>query len=361
MAGYPFGNDPAKVHRYRAFWDRSDVSRPLVGFSIKSWFPLQEFEASRGWEGHRHLTPEMIHPPAFLDDQERLLREGETLEDDILRGASPSQAVPWLCAMLGSKLRILPGNVLAEEQHLPWDQVLGMSLDTTNPWYRTYLAFIDALHERAAGRFPVTHGTLIGPTDLLAAFRGHSDSIVDLLESPDEAARALDRYADIFQDITEAAWAHSSPFLDGYFDAQYQLWAPGTIARMQEDAVAVYSPDLYRKFVQPVDRRLAEHFETPFMHLHSTSMHVLDLILEIDALRCLQVNYELHSGGPDVRGMLPYFRTIQEAGRSLIIRGSFTEEEARVLADSLDPRGLYIYVMVESVAETESLRRIFGM
>jgi hypothetical protein len=88
---------------------------------------------------------------------------------------------------------------------------------------------------------------------------------------------------------------------------------------------------------------------------------VLDLILEIDALRCLQMNYELHSAGPDVRGMVPYFRTIQAANRSLVIRGSFTEEEARVLVDSLDPRGLYIYVMVESVAETEPLRRIFGM
>ena len=42
----PFGNDPIKIDRYRAFWDRAPVDRPLVGFSFKSWFPLREYAAS---------------------------------------------------------------------------------------------------------------------------------------------------------------------------------------------------------------------------------------------------------------------------------------------------------------------------
>jgi len=28
---YSYGNDPAKVAGYRAFWDRAPVKRPLVG------------------------------------------------------------------------------------------------------------------------------------------------------------------------------------------------------------------------------------------------------------------------------------------------------------------------------------------
>jgi len=81
-----FGNDPAKIAGYLAFWERAPVRRPLVGFSIKSWFPLQEFSASAAWQRCEVLTPEMVEPEAFLDDQERLLREGEVIEDDILRG-----------------------------------------------------------------------------------------------------------------------------------------------------------------------------------------------------------------------------------------------------------------------------------
>ena len=115
---WAFGNDPAKVAGYQAFWDRAPVQRPLVGFSIKSWFPLQEFAASAAWQDRDVLTPDMVEPEAFLDDQERLLREGEVIADDILRGASPSQAVPWLDGMLGATLRILPAASWASSA--PW-------------------------------------------------------------------------------------------------------------------------------------------------------------------------------------------------------------------------------------------------
>jgi hypothetical protein len=85
-------------------------------------------------------------------------------------------------------------------------------------------------------------------------------------------------------------------------------------------------------------------------------MFLYDLFLEIEELRCFQVNYELHSGGPPIAGMIPAFRKIQAAGRSLLVRGSFTPEELHQLVDSLDPCGLYLYIMVGSRAEVERLR-----
>jgi hypothetical protein len=361
MSRYPFGNDPRKIEGYRAFWARAATRRPLVGFSIKSWFPLEEFAASRAWKGHRTLTPAMVDPAAFLDDQERLLREGESMEDDILRGASPSQAVQWLAGMLGSTLRILPGSILEEPQRLPWEQVLAMGLDRENPWFRVYMKCARTLVERAAGRFPVSHGTLLGPTDLLADFRGHTEALYDLVDEPARAGEALWTFARIFREVTRAIWDELPLFHGGCYDAQYQLWTPGPIIRMQEDAVAAYSPALYRALVQPVDRFLASSFPSAFIHLHATSLPVLDALLEIEELRCVQMNYEVGSGGPAIREMIAPFRRIQEAGRSLLIRGSFTPEEARLLVGSLDPRGLYIYVMVQSLAETEGLRPIFGM
>ncbi len=361
MPIFPFGNDPAKIAGYQAFWKRTDVKRPLVGFSIKSWFPLEEFEASRAWQSQRVLTPDMVDPEGFLDDQERLLREGERMNDDILRGASPSQAVFWLCGMLGATLRILPGNTMAEEVMLPWQDILDMRLNRESPWFRKYIACAEALVRRADGRFPVSHGTLIGPTDLLAVFRGHTQSLMDLLEAPAQVQKALWKFAEIFQEITEEAWKHLPRFGNGYFDAQYQLWGEKPIIRMQEDAIAVYSPKLYRKFVQPIDQYLAKHFAGSFMHLHSTSMFVLDALLEIDGLQCFEVNYEVGSGGPDITGMVPFFQRFQDAGRALIVRGSFTPDELRYLVDAIDPRGLYLYIMVEDMTEVEALRPVLGM
>jgi hypothetical protein len=55
-----FGNDPAKLDRYRAFWSRGDASRPLTGFTLAGWFPMQEFAACLPWQPHRYLEPAMI-------------------------------------------------------------------------------------------------------------------------------------------------------------------------------------------------------------------------------------------------------------------------------------------------------------
>ena len=358
---YSFGNDPAKLAGYRAFWERTPVKRPLVGFSVKSWFPLQEFSASAAWQDRDVLTPDMVQPEAFLDDQERLLREGEVMDDDILRGASPSQAVPWLDGMLGATLRILPGTVLGVERTLAWDELADLRLDPQNAWFAKYIAFIEALVQRSAGRYPVSHGTLIGPSDIAALLRGHTQSVLDLVESPDPMRRLLRRCGAIFRQITAEAWRHIPLYHGGYYDAQYQLWSPGPIVRLQEDASGVFSPKLYREFLQPVDREVAGHFPSAFIHLHTNSMFLYDLFLEVEEIRCFQVNYELHSGGPPMAGMIPALRKIQAASRPLLLRGSFTPDELRLIVDQLDPRGLCLYIMVASPTEADSLRPALGM
>ncbi len=361
MEGYPFGNDPKKIEGYRKFWDRDSVSRPLVGFSFKSWFPLEEFAASAAWPSDGVLTPDMVNPRDFLDDQERLLREGETIEDDILRGASPSQAIFWGCGTLGSDMRVLPGNVVALDRSLDWNEVRDVSLDSHRnaPWFQTYIEFIDELVRRSDGRFPVSHGTLVGPLDYAVSLRGHEQTAIDLMLQPEKAEELLVRLGHFFIDITKAAWERIPLYCGGDYDAQYQLWAPGPIARLQEDAVAVISPDLYKRYLQPVDRLVASSFDSCFMHLHATSMFVLDCLLEIEEIRCFEINNDV--GGPPIAEMVPHFQKVQRAKRPLLIRGSFTPEEIRLLMDSLDYAGLYLYIMVANQKEIDTLRPLLKM
>jgi hypothetical protein len=205
----------------------------------------------------------------------------------------------------------------------------------------------------------VTHNAEIGPTDMHAVLRGHTRSILDLVDAPQNTARLLWRLGEIFRDVTEALWQRVPLFHGGYFDAQYSLWAPEPIARLQEDATAIYSPDLYRELVQPVDRMLARHFECSFIHLHSTSMFLLDGFLEIEELGCLQVNND--ASGPPVAEMIPYFQQIQDADRSLLIRGAFEPDELRLLVDSLHPRGLFLLIMVKDLDEMDAARAIVGL
>lgn len=356
----PFGNDVAKIARYRAFWGRSSVPRPLVGFTMVGWFPVQEFQACRAWRSADYVTPEMIDPRAFLDDHLRLLREGEIFFDDLIRGACPGQvAIPWLPGIAGCRMRVLPDSILGEEQCLTLHQASSLALDRDNPWFQKYVEFGVALVAAAGGRFPVSHSAELGPTDLHALLRGHTRSIMDLVDEPERAAEILWRLAEFFCQVQQEFWTHVPLFHGGYFDAQYSLWSPEPIMRLQEDATAVYSPALYRKFVQPVDRALAARFPCSFMHLHSTSMFLLDAFIEIREIQCFQINKD--ALGPSTAAMIPHYRKVQTAGKPLLIRGSFSADEARLLLDSLDPRGLFLNIMVENIAGVEPLRPLFGM
>ena len=174
---------------------------------------------------------------------------------------------------------------------------------------------------------------------------------MDLVDEPERASELLWRLADCFCEVQQEFWKSMPLFHGGYFDAQYSLWSPRPIMRLQEDATAVYSPALYRKFVQPVDRALASRFPCSFMHLHSTSMFLLDAFLEIREIQCFEINKD--ALGPSTAAMIPHYRKVQSAGKPLLIRGALGAEEVRLLLDSLEPRGLFLNIMVKNLAEIE--------
>ena len=88
-------------------------------------------------------------------------------------------------------------------------------------------------------------------------------------------------------------------------------------------------------------------------------MFILDAFLEIEELRCLEINND--AIGPPLAEMLPYFQMVQKAKRSLLIRGSLAPDDARLLMDSLDPRGLYLLVVVKDRREADRLRPLLGL
>jgi len=49
MAGPP--SVEGKTDRYNCFWDRSAAERPLIGFSVGGWFPLQSYRAMQKLSG----------------------------------------------------------------------------------------------------------------------------------------------------------------------------------------------------------------------------------------------------------------------------------------------------------------------
>ena len=60
----------AKLDRYTRFWNRAPIERPLIGFSVGGWFPLQSYRAMQKLRGKPGLAPEDFRPDEFLPDCE---------------------------------------------------------------------------------------------------------------------------------------------------------------------------------------------------------------------------------------------------------------------------------------------------
>jgi uroporphyrinogen-III decarboxylase len=195
--------------------------------------------------------------------------------------------------------------------------------------------------------------------DLAVKLRGHEQVVLDMIDEPDKCHELLDRLANIFVTVSKNVLAHIHPYHGGYYDAVFDLWAPGTLVRLQEDAMAVLSPQLYSDFIQPLDAMTAGEFDYSIMHLHTNSRFILDRILDIDNLTSIQLNHEPFS--VQLKEMLPYYQLIQKHNKPLVLRGNFTEQEAHMLIGELEPEGLLILNVVDDFPKLDKLKAAYGM
>ena len=162
-----------RCKRYEAFWRRAPVERPLIGFSLGGWFPLQQYTAMQQFSGRARLRAEDLHPEAFFADYDRLVATFDQVEDDVIRAVSPIPSRPWLEAMLGAPVEEGQESVWAREGGFEFADMDRLDFPPENPWRRTYLAFVAALTERYRTRVPIGLPVLRGVSDLILA-SGHT-------------------------------------------------------------------------------------------------------------------------------------------------------------------------------------------
>jgi hypothetical protein len=346
-----------KIRRYRAFWNRATVDRPIVGFSLGGWFPLESYSAMEKLRGLPRLQPEMIRPEALFADYDRLVETFDRVEDDVIRAVAPIPPFPWFEAMLGVPVEVGNESIWAREGGFDYLQMDRLDFSPQNPWRRKYLELVAALTDRYRGRVPVGQPILRGSSDLVASLRGSQQMIFDLYDCPGLFQKLAAKCTHLIIELVEEQHRISGHFAGGTVIEQFALWAPGRIIRMQEDASALFSPDLYSKLLQGENRKQAAAFPYSLIHLHASSLHLIDRISEIEELRCIQINKD--TGGTEIEREIPYFKTVQEREKALLIRGKLTLEDLGLLRKNLSPRGFYLQIVVESPEEAKSLQEFF--
>ncbi len=343
--------------RHLAFWELSEVEHPLVGFTIGAgldpWSYWQYNKAARALFNRGKVSSEDINPVNFVEDQLKYLELCEQIDDDIYRTAMPLASIPWMEAILGCPVLSTEAGFKSVEILDNARSMQPVRFDPHNPWIEKYLEFIRVYTQAFGTRYPVSQSVLRGPSDLANALLGAENATMALATEPQAMHRLLDYVTGQLEKFLRLQLKHLPKFQNGYVIGQYDIWAPEPTIRIQEDSTVMYSPRFYSEFLKPMDERLAKLSLFTLIHLHSSSLFLIDLFLEVEQIRAYQVTKDM--GSTRLSDMMPGLLKIQEAGKPLIVKGQFTDADLDFMKRNLSLRGLCIQPVVASLSEAENL------
>lgn len=341
--------------RNLAFLQRQETDRPLLGCTWGSYFPLEMLPTGAASLPEGYLRPEMIEVEAFLADYERYYQFHQEAPDDIPWVAAPFIGIPWTEAILGCPIAASAETIWSEPYVQDWDQVSNLTLSPDNPWLQKLKEFTVVLGQHSGGRYAVGTTLMRGPSDMLAALRGHTNLALDLYDCPEKVEAAAQRVADVFIEAMKAQLDLATGFGGGYCSGYiFRLWAPRKCAWNQTDTAAFLSPRFYRQFILPQDARIARSLDYCFFHLHPPAIYAADALVEVPEVSVIEVNVDF--GGPTATDLLPAFARILEK-KPLVIWGRLREEDIDNILANLSPRGLCLAPIVDTIEEAISVSR----
>ncbi len=201
----------ASIERYRLrFWERRGSGRPPVAVvPDRSWLPVQYLTAllssqergdgtphslsGKGAGGSGVLSPADVAAAPVRTDYEDATRFRQVFSDDWLPYAAAWRAIPWLEAACGCGVRYSDGHLAPAA----WAATMAEIADGAWPPATAWIELLDQLTARLVAAAPadcwISPTILRGPSDALAAMRGLSNFMLDLVDDPEAVARAAAR------------------------------------------------------------------------------------------------------------------------------------------------------------------------
>jgi hypothetical protein len=347
---------PNTLERHHAFLARSPVDQPLIGSWLFGFYVPELYPRVAATLTPGPVRPQDIHVEPFLEDIDALCQAYRQLGDDYPFAAGALPSVPWMEAIMGCPL-FYSGTSLWAEPCIPtWDAYSSEPSLEAQLWTEKLLELLAALVRHSQGRFPCTPTLMRGVADLCAAMRGGNNLVFDLFESPAPVVRLADRCADALIRIGQAQLALIPPSDNGYLVgcAGLRCWFPEKGLWLQDDAVSILSPRFFREFFLPPLQRVASQFPCVAFHLHGNQLWPVDVLLELDDIDVLNLNFDLGASGLEDK-LVPTWRKIQ-ARKPCIAFGHLTLDELARVRDQLSPVGLSLQAVAPTLREGQSFR-----
>jgi len=235
--------------------------------------------------------------------------------------------------------RSTPGRMKRCGHARRWDP------EDDNPWLCKLLALTQALVAANDGTYLVTHTLQRGPVDILSALLGDVRMGLAFYDEPERVQDVLARAARAFIKVARAQYALIPTFEGGWAPWAYDLWAPGSVIRLQADSASQLSPAMYAEQVLPHDRTIMQAFAYSIVDLHSAgTLHLYSALLDVPDLDAISVTLDPYRGAPTLEDLLPTLAEILEA-KSLSVFGEMSIEQVAWLRRALPSGCLCINAM----------------
>ena len=340
-----------RVEQFRRFYKKENEEH-LLGFFLGSEYPLFRYEATQRLPEDRPLSPDDFPVEAYVKDSDRLFEGHEACGGDFIWAANAFWGIPWLEAALGCPLKAShsSGSIHSETPGSRLPAVPDFSEE--NPWIKKTGEFLDSLAAASRGRYPLATTRMRGVADLLSALYGGEQFVFKLMEAPELMHRVCGELTRFYIEYGEYQLARIPEFHGGVGSFYYSAWAPAGTVWHQEDSVMLLSPDLYREFILPCDRKIFEAFSGNIMHFHSIGGYIpVEEVLELGPTA---VEYHIDAGGPSAEELYNTHMKILEKS-PLIIWGALNEADLDWIFTKLPAEGVAVNTVVTSPEEAHDI------
>lgn len=343
-----------KIERHQKFLEHKETDRPIIGFYIGGWESLDRYfkKPENLFEKGVIIANELTTDKFY--NMYKSYSKNIKYNDDFVHSLEPFQSIPWVEAACGCPIIFTGKNF--------WSQKIGFDKSKAkienikirnNPWITKYAEFIKFLaHEFP--HYPIGQSILRGPLDVMCAMVGDSETIYNLYDEPDFIKKGLSIIADVFNEFIRIQYNYTPKYKDGHVIGQYYIWTPGTVCRIQEDAMALINPDHYIEYVFENDVKITSRTKYSFYHIHSSGMFLINEIVRNKNLNIIQVSKD--EGNIKLSDFIVGLKAIQSAGMSVLVKGRFDENDIDILRKHLDKRALAIGFVIDSIKETDELK-----
>jgi hypothetical protein len=275
---------------------------------------------------------------------------------DVLPSATTDLGPGSLALFLGSKPGFAEDTVwyypCIDEVEDP-EELPPLSFDETNRWWQLTEDILRRCAELAHGKYLVTCPDLIENMDALSSLRGAQTLCMDMLERPEWIEQKIAEINKVWFEVYSRIY-DIIKLDDGSstFGAFY-IWGPGKVAKVQCDTSAMFSPEMYQRFVVPALTEQCQWLDHSLYHLDGTQAMVhLDTLLAIEPLDAIEWTPQagIETGGN--KRWYDLYRRILSAGKSVQVV-NVEPDEVLPLLDAIGPKGVYILIQFKNEHEAE--------